>query len=35
MEDTLIEFETAKLAYDKGLKRRGELIKEGLKLIQQ
>lgn len=29
MEEQLIEFETAKLAAEKGLKRRGELIKEG------
>ena len=29
MEEQLREFETAKLAAEKGLKRRGELIKEG------
>jgi hypothetical protein len=29
MEEQLIEFETAKLAAEKGLRRRGELIKEG------
>jgi hypothetical protein len=29
LEEQLIEFETAKLAAEKGLKRRGELIKEG------
>jgi hypothetical protein len=29
MEEQRIEFETAKLAFDKGLRRRGELIKEG------
>jgi hypothetical protein len=29
MEEQLIEFETAKLASDKGLRRRGQLIREG------
>jgi hypothetical protein len=29
MEEQLIELETAKLAYDKGLRRRGQIIKEG------
>jgi len=28
MEEQLIELETAKLAYDKGLRRRGQIIKE-------
>jgi hypothetical protein len=32
MEEQLIEFETARLAHEKGLRRRGELIKEGQNL---
>ena len=29
MEETLIEFETAKLAFEKGLRRKGEIFSEG------